>query len=77
LHRAPSSDENIDVRGTGISSTANLDIKKYEGLKRKGQDESYRGQGNVKVRLNPVKKIPLNPPLIKGDLIFPPFEKGG
>jgi hypothetical protein len=43
LHRAPSSDENIDVRGTGISSTANLDIKKYEGLKRKGQDESYRG----------------------------------
>jgi hypothetical protein len=44
-------------------------------------------QGNVKVRLNPVKKIPLKPPLIKGDLtftpltkgalIFPPFEKGG
>jgi hypothetical protein len=33
------------------------------------------GQENVKVRLNPVKKIPLNPPLIKGDLIFPSFEK--
>jgi hypothetical protein len=45
-----------------------------------------RPHGNVKVRLNPVKKIPLNPPLIKGDLMFtplrrgdvilPPFEKG-
>jgi len=34
-------------------------------------------QKNVKVRLNPFKKIPLNPPLIKGDLIFPSFEKGG
>jgi hypothetical protein len=34
-------------------------------------------QGNVKIKLNPVKKIPLNPPLIKGDLIFIPFEKGG
>jgi hypothetical protein len=34
-------------------------------------------QGNVKVRLNPVKKIPLNPPLIKGDLRFPLFNKGG
>jgi hypothetical protein len=30
-------------------------------------------QGNVKVRLNPVKKIPLNPPLIKGDLRFSPL----
>ena len=50
-------------------------------------NDSWSGrQGNVKVRLNPVKKIPLNPPLIKWDLmftplikgalIFPPFEKG-
>ena len=53
------------------------DVKPVEGI--------Y--QGNVKVRLNTVKKIPRNPPLIKGKLmftpfingglIFPPFEKGG
>jgi hypothetical protein len=27
--------------------------------------------------LNPVKKIPLNPPLIKGDLMFTPLIRGG
>jgi hypothetical protein len=26
--------------------------------------------------LNPVKKIPLNPPLIKGDLRLPPLKRG-
>jgi hypothetical protein len=26
--------------------------------------------------LNPVKKIPLNPPLIKGDLMFTPLIRG-
>jgi len=33
-------------------------------------------QGNVKVRRIPYK-IPLHPPLIKGDLRFPPLWKGG
>jgi len=35
-----------------------------------------RKEGNVKVR-RILYKIPLNPPLIKGDLRFPPFEKRG
>ena len=55
-----------------VPVAAGKNIKNAAGVKR-----LVSPQGYVKVRLNPVKKIPLNPPLIKGDLIFPPFEKGG
>ena len=32
-------------------------------------------QGNVKIRLDPIKKIPLSPPSIKGGLRFTPLKR--
>ena len=66
---------NLDVFKTTYTKMSSLSSNTISPVVM--QASGLSRQGNVKVRLNPVKKIPLNPPLIKRDLRFSPLCKGG